>query len=79
MSIDEKLQISVNESVPLECPTADDADAGLGSSPADERRLVRKVDMRIMPLICLLYLFACKFGFFTLIRCCTTDHWLLQT
>ena len=27
----------------------------------DEKQLVRKVDMRIMPLTCLLYLFACKF------------------
>lgn len=27
----------------------------------EERRLVRKLDMRIMPLTCILYLFACKF------------------
>ena len=27
----------------------------------EEKQLVRKLDMRIMPLTCLLYLFACKF------------------
>ena len=27
---------------------------------AEEKRLVRKLDMRIMPLTCLLYLFACE-------------------
>lgn len=25
-----------------------------------ERRLVRKIDTRILPILCLLYLFACK-------------------
>lgn len=27
---------------------------------AFEKRLVRKLDMRIMPIVCILYLFACK-------------------
>jgi hypothetical protein len=35
------------------------------SSPLDsetqERLLVRKLDLRILPLLCLLYLFACEF------------------
>jgi hypothetical protein len=37
-----------------------------GSQPTDpekiveERRLVRKLDRRILPITCLLYLFACK-------------------
>lgn len=26
-----------------------------------ERRLVRKLDRRILPILCLLYLFACKY------------------
>jgi len=30
------------------------------SRAAEERRLVRKFDNRILPLACLLYLFACK-------------------
>jgi hypothetical protein len=28
----------------------------------EERRLVRKLDSRIMPLACILYLFACEYG-----------------
>lgn len=31
----------------------------------EERKLVRKLDERIMPLACILYLFACKFLHFT--------------
>ncbi len=30
------------------------------NSAAQERRLVRKLDMRIMPMLCMMYLFACK-------------------
>lgn len=30
-------------------------------SVAEERRLVRKLDRYILPITCLLYLFACKF------------------
>lgn len=30
-------------------------------SPDEERRLVRKIDLRIMPIACVLYLFACKY------------------
>lgn len=29
-------------------------------SPDEERRLVRKIDLRIMPIACVLYLFACE-------------------
>ena len=29
-------------------------------APPEERRLVRKLDSRIMPLACILYLFACE-------------------
>lgn len=30
-------------------------------TPEDERRLVRKLDMRIMPMACIMYLFACAY------------------
>ena len=30
-------------------------------SPDEERRLVRKIDLRIMHIACVLYLFACKY------------------
>lgn len=29
---------------------------------AQERRLLRKLDKRILPILCLLYLFACEFN-----------------
>lgn len=35
---------------------------------AEEKRLVRKLDMRIMPLTCILYLFACKYLFLKISR-----------
>lgn len=34
-------------------------DVSVGPS-AEERRLVRKLDVRIMPIACILYLFACE-------------------
>ena len=63
MSVDEKHEISVIYAVPPECSTETD---GAGPQPSqashvDERRLVRKLDIRIMPLICFLYLFACAY------------------
>ena len=32
-------------------------------TPEDERRLVRKLDWRIMPIACIMYLFACAYPF----------------
>ena len=29
--------------------------------PAEERRLLRKIDMRVMPIVCIVYLFACAY------------------
>ncbi|KAI0689935.1 MFS general substrate transporter [Cerioporus squamosus] len=59
MSVDEKHGISVVESEPPESPVTAGTDAEPTSlAGASERRLVRKLDMRIMPLVCLLYLFA---------------------
>lgn len=34
-----------------------------GSASAEERRLVRKLDGRILPIACLMYLFACQYYF----------------
>ena len=33
--------------------------AAAGERSVEEKRLVRKLDMRIMPIACILYLFAC--------------------
>lgn len=35
--------------------------------PAEERRLLRKIDMRVMPIVCIVYLFACAYPF---LFCC---------
>lgn len=35
--------------------------SGRGSTSEEEKRLVRKLDLRIMPMICIIYLFACGF------------------
>jgi hypothetical protein len=35
------------------------------STAAEERRLVRKIDGRILPIACVLYLFACSFRSFS--------------
>lgn len=35
------------------------------ATPEEERRLVRKIDLRILPITCLLYLCACEFFFFS--------------
>jgi len=45
--------------------TTDETELLLLSNPLDsetrERLLVRKLDQRILPILCLLYLFACEF------------------
>ncbi|KAI0760252.1 MFS general substrate transporter [Fomes fomentarius] len=50
MAADEKISTSSSESVEPEVTARDDA--------SKEKQLVRKLDMRIMPIVCLLYLFA---------------------
>ena len=63
MSADEKQEVSdVEFARPKESSTAHGTTASVAlghSSLEDERRLVRKLDMRILPLISSLYLFAC--------------------
>jgi hypothetical protein len=50
---DEKGQESQSETAPS------DKEVRLEKSP-EERKLVRKLDVRILPITCLLYLFACR-------------------
>lgn len=58
MSLEEKQHTSVEEE------KADSVDERAPVVPAhtpdEERRLVRKLDMRIMPIACIMYLFACE-------------------
>ena len=35
---------------------------GFPHTRAEEKRLVRRLDMRLMPVLCTLYLFACEFA-----------------
>ena len=56
---DEKFQISIREDTGRDVETPSDASKS-GFTAEDERRLVRKLDMRIMPTVCLIYLFACE-------------------
>ena len=51
----EKLQVTAHEDV---VPRL--GEKGSEFSLKDERRLIRKLDMRIMPTVCLIYLFACE-------------------
>lgn len=43
-------------------------------NPDDERRLVARLDRRILPIICLAYLFECAFTFDTILSFCFTDR-----
>jgi hypothetical protein len=57
MAPDEKLQIKFD-------PPSVQSDVqpeGEGPVSVEERRLVRKLDRRILPITCLLYLFACQY------------------
>ena len=56
---DEKFQISIREDTGRDVETPSDTSKS-GFTAEDERRLVRKLDMRIMPTVCLIYLFACE-------------------
>jgi hypothetical protein len=52
----------------VQLETAFDKPSALGKPSAlqqtiEERKLVRKLDRRILPIACLLYLFACVFSF----------------
>ena len=70
MSLEEKQHTSVEEE------KADSVDERAPVVPAhtpdEERRLVRKLDMRIMPIACIMYLFACE-CFFPARSCSQND------
>lgn len=51
---DEKLDHASDEAA---CPQSPDLESFVESP--EEKRLVRKLDKRILPITCLLYLFAC--------------------
>jgi hypothetical protein len=57
MALDEKLDARFDEPP---CEPAGDARPEDPVSEEEERRLVRKLDRRILPIACLLYLFACQ-------------------
>ncbi|KAI0738942.1 MFS general substrate transporter [Daedaleopsis nitida] len=57
MSVDEKSKASV-EIVEYAQPEGSLVNESARCSPEEERRLVRKLDMRVMPMLCMLYLFA---------------------
>jgi len=43
------------------------------ATPEEEKRLVRKLDRRILPITCLLYLFACE-SYFSLVQVVNIIH-----
>jgi len=51
------------EKISIEQGSALASPAPLLATPEEEKRLVRKIDLRILPITCLLYLFACEYGF----------------
>ncbi len=57
MALDEKLDARFDGPP---CEPAGDARPEDPVSEDEERRLVRKLDRRILPIACLLYLFACQ-------------------
>ena len=61
MSPDEKSDEKSHETV-LESPSVQPDVQAQAEDPAsvEERRLVRKLDGRILPIACLMYLFACQ-------------------
>ena len=60
---DEKGQISHKEDVDKGVVTPAEASISTASVSEQERKLVRKLDRRIIPTVCLIYLFACACSF----------------
>ena len=57
MSDTEKNAASIDEKVEV---APDVGTTAVSYTPEEERALVRKLDWRIMPIACIMYLFACK-------------------
>jgi hypothetical protein len=60
MAPDEKLDVNPDEAV-TELPSVQSDVQPEGPVSVEERRLVRKLDRRILPITCLMYLFACQY------------------
>jgi hypothetical protein len=58
MALDEKPEVK-HEEAAFE-PSSVQSDVQPGVPSVEERRLLRKLDRRILPITCLLYLFACQ-------------------
>ena len=64
---EEKLEEKEKEQTPeaVVSVLVDDTSERLVHSKEEERRLVRKLDLRLMPILCIMYLCACKFMILT--------------
>jgi len=60
MAPDEELHIKRDEATTEPLSVQSDARPE-GPVSVEERRLVRKLDRRILPITCLMYLFACQY------------------
>jgi hypothetical protein len=60
MAPDEKLHIKRDEAA-TEAPSVQSDVQPEGPVSVEERRLVRKLDRRILPITCLMYLCACQY------------------
>jgi hypothetical protein len=60
MAPDDKLHIKRDEDA-TEPPSIQSDVQPEGPVSVEERRLVRKLDRRILPITCLMYLFACQY------------------
>lgn len=65
----EEMQNEYKEKTPTDSLVGEPAIA----TSAEEKRLVRKLDMRILPITCLMYLFACEYSHFVVEKRKTTD------
>jgi hypothetical protein len=61
MAPDEKLHIKHDEAATEPSSVQSDVQPEEGPVSVEERRLVRKLDRRILPITCLMYLFACQY------------------
>lgn len=77
MAPDEKLHIKCDEAA-VEPPSVQSDVQPEEPVSVEERRLVRKLDRRILPITCLMYLFACQYLERSIIMMSTSFHSLPQ-
>jgi hypothetical protein len=70
MAPDEKLHVKRDDEAVTESPIVQSDVQPEGPVSVEERRLVRKLDRRILPITCLLYLFACQYSFWSALLPC---------